>query len=93
MAAGGRFGVYIGLDQKAMADAFLVGGEKVLDVPSLQSVYVAPLPNVTFQTITVKSAELGQIWKEELEAIYNSQKSIDQGLTDCQIRADKILAE
>jgi multiple sugar transport system substrate-binding protein len=93
MAGGGRLGLYKGLDQKALTDTFLAGGEKVLDAPSLQSAYIAPRPNLVYPTITVKSPELTQIWTEELEAIYNGRKSIEQGLADCQARADRILAE
>jgi multiple sugar transport system substrate-binding protein len=93
MAGGGRLGLYKGLDQKALTDAFLAGGEKVLDAASIQSAYIAPRPNVAYPTITVKSPELTQIWTEELEAIYNGQKSIEQGLADCQARADRILSE
>jgi multiple sugar transport system substrate-binding protein len=93
MAAGGRLGLYKGLDQKALTDAFLLGGEKVLDAASTQFAYIAPRGNVAYSMITKKSPELGQIWGEELEAIYNGQKSIEQALADCQARADRILAE
>jgi multiple sugar transport system substrate-binding protein len=93
MAGGGRLGLYTKLDPKALTDAFLAGGEKVLDASSLQSAYIAPRPNVAFPTIFDKNAELTQIWQEEVEAIYNCQKTIDKGLADTQTRADRILAQ
>jgi multiple sugar transport system substrate-binding protein len=93
MAGGGRLGLYNKLDAQALTAAFLAGGEKVLDAPSLQSAYIAPRPNVAFATIVTKSAELSQIWTEELEAIYNGQKAIDRALADTQTRADRILSQ
>jgi multiple sugar transport system substrate-binding protein len=93
MAGGGRLGLYNKLDTQAMTNAFLAGGEKVLHGPTLQSAYIAPRPNVAFRTIFTKDAELSQIWKEELEAIYNGQKPISRGLEDAQTRSDRILSQ
>jgi multiple sugar transport system substrate-binding protein len=93
MAAGGRLGLYKGLDQKALTDAFLLGGEKVLDAASTQFAYIAPRDNIAYGVITKNAPELDQIWTEELENIYNGQKSIDQGLADTQTRADRILSQ
>ncbi|MCL2319403.1 MAG: extracellular solute-binding protein [Treponema sp.] len=93
MAAGGRLGLYKGLDQKALTDAFLKGSEKLLDPVSTQSAYIAPRPNIAYNKITYKAPELNQIWKETVEAIYNGKMTIDAGLADCQARADKVLAQ
>jgi multiple sugar transport system substrate-binding protein len=93
MAAGGRLGLYRGLDQKALTDAFLAGGEKVLDPVSTQSAYIAPRPNVAYGTVTYKGPELTQIWQETLEAVYNGRMSIEAALADCESRANRILAE
>jgi len=93
MAAGGRLGLYKGLDQKALTDAFLKGAEKLLDPATTQSAYIAPRPNIAYPTITYKAPELDQIWQETLEAIYNGKMTIDAGLADCQARADKVLAQ
>jgi multiple sugar transport system substrate-binding protein len=93
MAAGGRLGLYAGLDQAALTDAFLAGAEKILDGPSTQFAYIAPRSNVAYPTIVVKSPELTQIWNEEVEAVYNGQKSIDAAMADCEARANRILAE
>jgi multiple sugar transport system substrate-binding protein len=93
MAPGGRFGLYAGLDQKAITDAFLGGAEDIFDGPSAQFAYIAPRPNVAYPTIFDKGPELTQIWTEELEAVYNGQKSIDAALADCEARSNRILAE
>jgi multiple sugar transport system substrate-binding protein len=93
MAAGGRLGLYKGLDQKALTDAFLLGGEKVLDAASTQFAYIAPRDNIAYGVITKNAPELDQILREELENMYNGQKTIDQGVVDTQTRSDRILSQ
>ena len=93
MAAGGRLGLYVGLDQKALTDAFMLGGEKLLDAPSIQSAYIAPRPNVAYSMITFKGHELSQIWTETVEAIYNGRMSIEAALADGEARGTRILNE
>jgi multiple sugar transport system substrate-binding protein len=93
MAAGGRLGLYEGLDQRALTNAFLTGGEKLLDAASTQSGYIAPRPNVAYPTITFRAPELEVIWNETLEAIYNGRMPIDAGLADCETRANRILTQ
>jgi multiple sugar transport system substrate-binding protein len=93
MAAGGRLGLYQGLDQKALTDGFLTGAEKVLDPVSTQSAFIAPRPNVAYSKITYKSPELTQIFQETLEAIYNGQATINAALAEGEARGNKILAE
>ena len=93
MASGGRIGLYRGLDDKAMTDAFLAGGETLLDPASTQFAYIAPRPNVLYPKITFRAPELTVIWNETLEAIYNGRMSVDAGLADCETRATRILTQ
>ena len=93
MAAGGRLGLYKGLDQTALTNAFLTGGEKLLDAASTQAAYIAPRPNVAYGSITFRAPELEVIWNETLEAIYNGRMTIDAGVADAETRANRILAQ
>jgi multiple sugar transport system substrate-binding protein len=90
---GGRVPMYAGYDAKTVTDAFLIDGEKLLDAATTYSVLIAPRKNYTSQTITVKAPELTAIMNEELEAIFNGQKTVDQGIRDLKSRSDRVLAE
>jgi multiple sugar transport system substrate-binding protein len=90
---GGRVPMYAGYDAKIVTDAFLVGGEKLLDPDTTYSVLIAPRKNHASRTITVKAPELSAIMREELEAIFNNQKTVDQGIRDLKSRSDRVLAE
>jgi multiple sugar transport system substrate-binding protein len=90
---GGRVPLYAGYDAKTVTDAFLIGGEKLLDAASTYSVLIAPRRNYASRTITVKAPELSAIMREELEAVFNGQKTVDQGIRDLKSRSDRVLAE
>jgi hypothetical protein len=68
------------------------GGEKILDAATTP-VVVAPRENYATPKITYRSAELTQIYVEELEAILNGAKSADRGLSDAKARGDRILSQ
>jgi len=94
MAPGGRLGLYSGLDQDALTQAFITGGEKVFHLPTLQSAYIMPRDNMLgVRGITYKAAELNQVWKETLEAIYTDRMSIDAALAEGEARGTRILLE
>ena len=93
MTAGGRIGLYDGLDQKAIADAFLEGSEGLLDAATTQSEYLAIRPNLVYNKITFRAPELTVIWNETVEAVYNGRMSIEAALADCETRANRILAQ
>lgn len=93
MARGGRIPLYSGYNMDEVTAAFLEGGETVLDAPSLKAAYVSPRKNPAVQTITDKAAELSAITREELEAIYNGVKTVNQGLSDAKTRGDRILSQ
>jgi multiple sugar transport system substrate-binding protein len=93
MARGGRIPLYNGYSLDEVTSAFMEGGEKVLDFATVKAVLITPRKNVAVQTNTKRAAELQQIFKEELEAIYNNAKTVEQGLADAKARGDKILAE
>jgi multiple sugar transport system substrate-binding protein len=93
MAAGGRLGLYAGLDQRALTSAFLTGAEKLLDPASTQAAYISPRPNIAYGKITYKGPETTQVWQETVEAVYNGKMSIEAALADCETRQTRILAE
>jgi multiple sugar transport system substrate-binding protein len=93
VAKGGRVPLYTGYDAKAVTAAFLDGAEKLFDAGTTQSVLIAPRNNYASQTITIKLAELGEVQREELEAILNGIKTVDQGIRDMKSRSDRILAQ
>jgi multiple sugar transport system substrate-binding protein len=90
---GGRVPLYAGYNGAEVTAAFLEGGEKLLDAKTTEAVLIAPRKNYAVQTITTKSPELRQVFQEELEAIYNGVKTVDQGLSDAKTRGDKLLSE
>jgi multiple sugar transport system substrate-binding protein len=92
MATGGRIPVYTGYDTEAVKAAFMQGAENLLDAATT-SVVVAPRENYSVPRTTFKSPELAQIYIEEIEAILNGVKMVDQGLADAKSRADRILKE
>jgi multiple sugar transport system substrate-binding protein len=93
VAKGGRVPLYTGYDAKTVTDAFLTGAERLLDAATTYSVLIAPRSNYDSQTITTKSPELGVIQREELEAIFNGQKTVDQGIRDLKTRSDRALVQ
>ncbi|MCL2834180.1 MAG: extracellular solute-binding protein [Treponema sp.] len=93
MAAGGRIGLYAGLDQKVLTDAFLAGSEKLLDPATTQSIYFYVPQDIKYAKVTLKAPELTQIWSESLEAIYNGRMTVEAGMADCEARANKVLVQ
>ena len=93
MAAGGRLGLYAGLDQEALTRAFLTGAENLLDARSTQLHYIAPRPNIAYGTIHFRAPELDVIWEENIEAVYNGRMSIEAALTDADARSGRILTQ
>lgn len=93
VVAGGRVPLCKSFDPNQVTEYFLKGGEKLLDSESAKRVLIEPKETYAMQTITVKSSELKDIFKEEMEAILNNKKSVDAGLADAAARGDKLLAE
>jgi multiple sugar transport system substrate-binding protein len=93
MAAGGRLGLYAGLNQQELTNAFLQGAEHLLDARTTMDHYIAPRPNIVYPRITFRAPELTVIVNETLEAIYNGRMTIDAGLVDMEARANRILAQ
>jgi multiple sugar transport system substrate-binding protein len=93
MARGGRIPLHSNYSLDEVTSVFMEGGEKVLDFATVKTILITPRKNVAVQTNTYRAAELQQIFKEELEAIYNDVKTVDQGLSDAKSRSDRILAE
>lgn len=93
VVSGGRVPLCKSFDPAEVTEYFLKGGEELLDADSAKRVLVEPKEVYAMQTITTKSAELGDIFKEEMEAILNGQKSVDDGLADAAARGDKLLSQ
>jgi multiple sugar transport system substrate-binding protein len=93
MARGGRIPLHSNYNLDEVTSVFMEGGEKVLDFATVKTILITPRKNVAVQTNTNRAAELQQIFKEELEAIYNNVKTVDRGLADAKSRSDRILAE
>ena len=92
MARGGRIPIYTGYRTDDVLAAFMDGGEKILDAATTP-VVVAPRENYATPKITLRSAELTQIYIEELEAILNKAKTVDSGLVDAKARGDRLLSQ
>lgn len=93
MATGGRIPLYSGYDLDEITDIFIGEYEDLFDVESLTAVLIEPRDSYTLATVTTASNELTQILKEEVEALFAEQKTVEEALADAKERGDAILAE
>lgn len=93
MAEGGRVPLYTGYDTEEVTKAFIGDQADLLDETTVKSILINPRENYAIQTITTKAPELTQIVKEEVEAILNDKKTIDEGISDMKERGDELLAQ
>ena len=93
LAAGGRVPAANTYSVDDVAKAFLQGSESLFDAASTQSVLLEVKDNYAVQTITTKSSEINDVMNEDLEAIYNGQMSVEDGLADAKKRCDALLAQ
>ena len=54
---------------------------------------IVPRGSYAFPTISPNAAELGDILSEEMEAVLNGKKTVEQGLADAKERGDALLAK
>lgn len=91
LASGGRIPLCKSIDMDKVTEYFFRDAEDLLDAESAKYVMIEPKENYAFATITNKSTELFDILSEEMEAILNDKKSVDEGLQDAARRGDEML--
>ena len=91
MTGGGRVPLYTGYNADDVAKAFVGDKESLLDAATVKSILVEPRKNYAVQSITTKAPELGQIVKEELEAIFNDKETVDEGIAKMTARGNEQL--
>ncbi len=91
LATGGRVPSHVNFDKDKIADAFMLGGEKILDRATLKVVLIDAKAKYAVPSITTKLPEIRKVLGEELEEIYLGRKTTMEGLTSAKTRADAFL--
>lgn len=90
---GGRVPAFNTYDTNEVTEAFLKGGEELLDAATTESVLITPADNYAVSTITNHMAEVKQIFQEELENILIGEQTPQEGMENAKTRSDAILQQ
>lgn len=90
---GGRVPAFNTYDTNEVTEAFLKGGEELLDAATTESVLITPADNYAVSTITNHMAEVKQIFQEELENILIGEQTPQEGMGNAKTRSDAILQQ
>ena len=90
---GGRVPAFNTYDTSEVTEAFLKGGEELLDAATTESVLITPADNYAVSTITNHMAEVKQIFQEELENILIGEQTPQEGMENAKTRSDAILQQ
>ncbi len=93
LAYGGRIPLCKSIDMDEVNEYFFRDAEGLLDEESAKYVMIVPRGSYAFPTISPNAAELGDILSEEMEAVLNGKKTVEQGLADAKERGDALLAK
>lgn len=88
---GGRVPCFNTYDATEVTDAFLKGGEELLDAETTKKVLIEPADNYAAPSITAHSPELNRILTEEMEAILLGEQTPAEGMAKAQERGNAIL--
>lgn len=90
---GGRVPAFNTYNTDEVTEAFLKGGEDVLDAETTKSILITPADNYAAPGITNHSAEIKKIFNEETEKILIEEQTPQEGMENAKKRSDEILKE
>lgn len=91
VVVGGRIPAANTYNADVVTEYFLQGAENLIDAESAKTILIQPADNHAVPSITNKLPEIRKVLQEELENIYTSQKTVQQGMDDAQTRAQELL--
>ena len=90
---GGRVPCFNTYDPQEVTDAFLKGGEELLDSETTKKILIEPADNYAAPSITNHSAEVKRVFTEEMETILLGEQTPAEGMAKAKERADAILQQ
>lgn len=93
LVEGGRVPAFNTYDTEEVTEAFLKGGEGLLDAETTKSILITPADNYPATQITNHIDEIKKIFNEEVEKILIEEQTPQEGMENAKSRSDEILKE